>query len=304
MAIEAYEVLVSPYKPNGQRCTVLRPGICDPLLDATVNALQPIRYSSAVIPADLVATDTGAGTIAANNDGADVQINVGTISVLGPTTALGAIIPGGWWAMTRSDTDFISTTGPVSRGQCFVVFGAAFAVKTVAQRGGTGADPADPLKRSVWLNNSQDSRGYTYEIVRAILEFTSVQYQFGAEGRFYNGGILRHTPQFGSVQGDQTYRNGPGDAAYAPFPTCILIADNQDAMALNVQLVTDRPYNIQSDGTTVAGSAVATAGSINALNNGQVYIVVECVLVGSLVCCPPDKLCALMPDEQVGAFTP
>lgn len=298
--VEVYEVLQSPFKPVGQRCVALRSGICDPLLDETVNALEPIRYSSAVIPIDMVATTApGPVAIAANNDGADLQIQPGSVQVFGTQSVVGSTIPGGWWPMTRSDTDFISSTGPVTRGQCFVVFGAAFAIKTVAQRGGTGASPTDPLKRALFLNNSKDGRGYTYEIVRAILEFTSITFQFGAEGRFYYAGILRHKPQFGSVQGDQTYINGPGDAAYAPFPVCVLIADNQDSRALNVQLTTDRPYTIQSDGTTVAGSTAATAGTVNALNRGEVYVVVECCLVGCLVCCPPDKLCSLMPDDAL-----
>jgi hypothetical protein len=258
-------------------------GICDPLLQNSVSALEPFRYATGLFQWALAAAG-GDLTI-----GQNVELDLFTFGVGDP-------IPGGWWTQTISDTDLFKAGAPVDRGFMFLGTGLATEALDPFQRGGTGASATDPKLFSAWLSEADDGAGYSFMIQKFHLNYTAIQFTFGDTGTTYRLGVLAFWPQWGGGAGSQTVRNGvvstPG--MYLPFTTAICIGSAFDVKQLTLSLFTGQSGDIQNNGTQP--TALAPNGT------GTVFAPVRIMVVGYIVCVPVENWCGvpmLTPDEVI-----
>lgn len=282
-------------------------GLCDPLLQTSISALEPFRYSTGLFHWDLVATvlPNGGGTSAADADGDDLEIPTGTELTLFQA-GVGEAMPGGWWTNTISDTDLFKSGAPVDRGFMFLIMGFVASVMDPFQRGGTNASADDPKLYSNWLQESHNGPGYSFLMQKFHLNYTAIEVNFGDQGTTYRCGVLAFYPEWGGPAGAQTVRNGmtgiPG--AYLPFTTALCVGSRDDVKQFSVVLSTGQKGRVQNNPAqpTIAGSLAATALTINAANDGTVYVPVRILAVGYIVCVPFENFCgipALTPEEIV-----
>jgi hypothetical protein len=279
-------------------------GLCDPLLQNSVSALEPFRYATCLFAWSLVATQGPNGSsIAAGDDGANLQIPTQQEREIF-VSGVGEPMPGGWWIQTISDTDLFRSGAPVDRGFMFLVTGVTFNALDVFQRGGSGALPDDPKNYSNWLQESHNGPGYGFIIQKFHINYTAMQFTFGDTGCSYRIGVGGFWPTWGDPSGAQTVRNGlvatPG--MYLPFTTAVCIGARDDVRQLTITLTTGQSGLVQSNPAhpTIAGSKPATAGTINGKNDGTVYAPVRVVAVGYIICVPYADYCGiptLTPDE-------
>lgn len=283
-------------------------GICDPILQNSVSALEPFRYATCLFEWDLVATVTpgGGGAVsAANADGDDLEIESNQQRELF-TQGVGDPMPGGWWIQTISDTDLFRQGAPVDRGFMFLVTGLTCNALDCFQRGGSGAAAGDPKLYSVFLQCTEAGPSYSFLIQKFHINYTAIQFAFGDTGCSYRLGIGGFYPTWGDPAGSSTVRNGlvstPG--MYLPFTTAVCVGSRDDVKQLKVTLTTGQSGRVQNNPAqpTVAGSLPATAGTINAANDGRVFCPFRVVAVGYIVCVPYENYCGiptLTPDEVI-----
>ena len=285
-------------------------GVMDSLLQASVNALEPFRYSTGLFQADLIATPiSGApGTFtAANADGNNIGISQNQELDLF-TTGIGEPVPGGWWINTISDTDLLRSGAPINRGFMFLSTGMAAEVHQPFQQGGdgSGTNPSNPKFYSAWLTGAPNGPGYSAEIQSFLLNYVGVQVQFADEGQTYRLGTLGQYPQFGGPRGAGAVPNGvtatPG--MYTPFTTGIAFGSRDDLKQMTATLTTGQAATIQNNSglATVAGSVAATDQTINNANSGTVYCPVRLLFIGYIICVPFENYCGipqLTPDEVI-----
>ena len=261
-------------------------GICDPLLQNSVSALEPFRYQTGLFHWGL-AVNGGDLTI-----GQNVELDLFTAGV-------GDTIPGGWYINTISDTDLFKQGAPVDRGFMFLGTGIAAEALDPFQRGGTGTAAADPKYFSAWLNEADDGAGYSFLIQKFHLNYTAIQFTFGDTGTSYRLGVLAFWPQWGGPRGSQSVGNGlvatPG--MYLPFTTAICIGSAFDVKQLTLSLTTGQAGTIQNNGAqpTVQFPSTNTV-------DPTVYAPVRIMVVGYIVCVPVENWCGvpmLTPDEVI-----
>lgn len=280
-------------------------GVCDPLLQNSVSALEPFRYDTGLFQWSLVATNLpGGGSTLANSDGSDLALPTQTEVDLF-TAGVGQPITGGWWNKTISDTDLFKAGAPVDRGFMFLVTGLAMSAMDPFQRGGTGAAIDDPKLYSNWLQESHNGPGYSFLIQKFHLNYTAISIAFGDQGTQFRLGVMGFYPEWGGPTGAQTLRNGqtatPG--MYMPLTTALCVASRDDVKQMTLALTSGQQGRVQNNPAqpTIAGSQVGvTTGLINTLNSGTVYAPVRAMLAGYIVCVPFENYCgipALTPDE-------
>jgi len=259
-------------------------GVCDPLLQNSVSALEPFRYATGLYQWALTVAG-GDLTL-----GQNVELDLFTFGV-------GEQIPGGWWINTISDTDLFKSGAPVDRGFMFLGTGITAEALDVFQRGGpAGTAASDPKVFSSWLNESDDGAGYSFLIQKFHLNYTAIQFTFGDTGCSYRLGVLAYWPQWGGPAGSQTVRNGlvatPG--MYLPFTTAVCIGSAFDVKSLTLTLTSGQAGTVQNNGNT---PTVIPANGV-----GTVFAPVRITVVGYIVCVPVENWCGvpmLTPDEVI-----
>ncbi len=279
-------------------------GLCDPILQNSVSAMEPFRYASCLFTWTNIGTTGGLAPIAANSDGGNLSLATGTEIDLFQA-GVGDPMPGnGWWIQTISDTDLFRSGAPVDRGFMFLVTGVTFEALDCFQRGGTGTSATDPKFYSNWLHESNNGPGYSFNIQKFHMNYTAMQFTFGDTGCSYRIGVGAFWPHWGGPAGSQTVRNGlictPG--MYLPFTTSVCIGARDDVKQLTLTLTSGQGGVIQSVPAlpTIAGSLAATNGTINTANNGDVHCTVRVMTIGYIVCVPYADYCGiptLTPDE-------
>lgn len=254
-------------------------GVCDPLLQNSVSALEPFRYATGLFQWTIAAA---AGNITI---GQNVELDLFTAGV-------GEAIPGGWWIQTISDTDTFKQGAPVDRGFMFLATGLVAEVPDPFTRGGSGTSAADPKVYSAFLAESNDGAGYSFLLQKFHLNYTAIQFSFGDTGCSYRLGVLALWPQWGGPAGAQTVRNGvvatPG--MYLPFTTAVCIGSAFDVKQLTLTLTTGQAGTVENNG------AQPTPGATT------VFVPVRIIIVGYLVCVPVENYCGvpmLTPDEVI-----
>ena len=284
-------------------------GVMDSLLQASVNALEPFRYSTGAFQGELGPSPiSGApGTFTAVNiDGNNIIFSQNQELDLF-TTGIGEPAPGEWWLNTISDTDLLRSGAPINRGFMYLSTGMTAESHHPFQQSGDGLNTAtNPKLYSAWLVNAPNGPGYSTTIQSMILNYAGVQVQFADEGQTYRLGTVGQYPQFGGPRGSGDISNGvtyaPG--TYLPFTTGIAFGSRDDLKQMTATVTLGQEVVIQNNAVvkTVAGSAAATSKTINAANNGTVYAPLRLLFIGYIICVPFENYCGipqLTPDEVI-----
>lgn len=272
----------SPYAIDGQVIQDCGIGLCDPTLRGNVLAMTAFIYDTSFLVWDLVG----------NADAGNITIDAGQVINFFDTTD-GEPVDGGWQLKTKAFTNSLRESGLVKKGLMLVAFGLMVEVHNPVQRGGTGASAADPMLRSAWLQNSASGPNYSAELQAATINYLTFRIEVVDGGNFYDLGPAGFSPAFSGPSGQATTRNGSLNCVqFAAFPIAFCIGDADSGNDVDFTATFGAEYEIQSSTpATVAGSEDDTEGTINTANQGDVYVPVRVVVVGTPVCYPLANLC-------------
>lgn len=258
-------------------------GICDPLLQNSVSALEPHRYSTGLYQWAIAGGVAGGDLVIGQNVELDLF-----------TTGVNDQIPGGWWTNTISDTDLFKQGAPVDRGFMYLATGLGAEVMDPFMRGDSANAATDHKLFMAWLNEAEDGAGYSFLLQKFHMNYTAVQLTFGDTGCSYRVGVLAYHPQQGGPAGAQTVRNGlvstPG--MYYPLTTAICVGSAFDVKQMQMTLTTGQAGQIQNNGNQP--TALTPGGA------STVFVPIRMTLYGYIVCVPVENWCGvpmLTPDE-------
>jgi hypothetical protein len=267
---------------NGQTLSFCGVGICDPMLQNSINALMPLVYDTAFHTWTLAAA--GADLV---HQPQELQLFTAGVGETGAATNV-------WYPKTPSETNLFRGGAPVDRPFMFLVTGLTFSALDPHQRGGEGAAAADPKYYSAWLQESEDGPGYSFLMQKFHINNDALRMRFGDTGCEYRVGLGAFSPPWGDPAGAQTVRNGltstPG--MYLPFTTSVCIGSRDDVKQLTLFAATGHAGQIQNN------AAVPTALPPEN-DDGTVYVPIRVATVGYMICVPLQDYCGVPSADEI-----
>jgi len=291
----------SVFSANGQIVTYCGVGLCDALLQNSINAPMGFLYTKGLFVFNLVATQKGNGVLlAANSDGCNLGSPAGSsIELL--SVGVGQPIPvsngTAWFLQTTSSSSLLSNGAVAPRGFNWLIFGVAVEVTLPYQRGGTGAAASDPKFFSSWLGPQPNGPAYAQKLQSAVIENGAVECKFNDAGQSYRFGLISQHPSLGGATGGGLAKNGSTSSGptYTPLQIAMCFGADNDVRSARITCTLGEAITIQNDASTdtISGSTAATALTINVANNGDVYIETCFTFFGRQICVPQDAFCGV-----------
>lgn len=273
-----------PINIDGQICSTVGVGICDPVLGIIINSLPNTIYDTVFVNWAL----SGAGGILSVTAGAQYIFFANAFGGVGGTAA------GFWGNVGLAYRDTIDGNVPGCRGFLWMASQMGVSTHQPFQRGGAQTAAADPEFHPLFLNPAGDGNNINERIKAITLEVFAMTLLRSDTGQSaYLGPGQLYMTAIGAT-GENMVKNGslvmPGGW---PLAGLVGFGSKDDCLRVTIPFTADQ--NVQLD---AGGSSPATLPGEGL--SGTVYLPVTCWTYGYYIMYSEDNICdPLSYDDKV-----
>jgi hypothetical protein len=273
-----------PIGVDGQICSTVGVGICDPVLGIIINSLPNVIYDTVFFQWTL----SGAGGTLSISAG---QTRTFFANAFG---GVGGTIDGGWQSAGLEYRDTIDGNVPGCRGFLWMVSQIGFTTHQPFQRGGSQVSAADPEFHPLFLNPADNGNNLNEQLKAVQMEVTAAQLQRSDTGQTAYLGALQLFISAIGAKGQNMVNNGlfvgPGGQ---PLAGLVGMGSKDDCLRVTIPVVVGQNVSFDAGGATpatVPGTGLA----------GTVYLPVTCWTYGYYIMYSEDNICdPLSYDDKV-----
>lgn len=268
-------------------------GITDPQY-ATRLGLSNFRFDTVAFNGEYAETrDPITGAFVAPADGNPIRFRAGqTRSVGNRAGDVGDIIQGSFAGKDPASTQlFLSGFAPLN--QCYAIFGVMVHPRVAYQAYQSPVGGNDTFARifTPFLFTSSNGSRFVDTAFHELLESISVQLVNTENGKLYDLGSCKESPDI--FQGELAYQGLKPDLnGWIPLPCPIISGSTQTVDSWLVLLNLAHDLIISTDG---GNDGLAPSQKLNTIGQATVFMELKVIIVGAVICCPPDKLCDFQP---------
>lgn len=264
-----------PGHVDGQICSTVGVGICDPVLGIIINSLPSVIYDTIFVQWTLSAP------------GGTLSISAGQQHTffLGTFGGVGGTIDGGWSTAGLEYRDTIEGNVPGCRGFLWMVSQIGFTTHQPFQRGGAQVAAADPEFHPLFLNPASNGNNLNEQLKATIMEVTAATLLRSDTGQSAYLGALQLFISAIGAKGENMVNNGlfVGFGA-SPLAGLVGMGSKDDCLRVTIPVTVGQNVSFDAGGATPA--TVPFTGAA-----GTVYLPITCWTYGYYIMYSEDNIC-------------